>query len=399
MKIEYSNLIQETPSYAFAEIDKKVEEIKAKGVKVIDFGVGDPSAQAPNFVIDELHKAAIRHKNSGYPSYIGLKSFREAYSNYFLRNFNVKLNPETEITSNIGVKEAVFNFPLAFVNPGDYIICPSPGYPPYTSGTRFAHAIPYFLPLLEENDFLMDFKSIPEEICKKSKIIWINYPNSPTGAIATDNWYKELIIWAKKYNIIIAADEGCYIDIYFDKKPRSILEFGKEGIVVFYSMSKRNNMTGYRVGCLAGDEVIISGYKKLKPNIDSGTPSFIQEAAILALNDDTHVEEMRKEYKLKRDIIIETFNEIGLEKTKSLATFYIWQKTPKGMSEIEFAKKLIEIGIIVVPGSLISNKTEDGINAGEGFVRIALMPSIDEIKEACQRFKSLKLNLFMKKNL
>lgn len=387
---EYSNLIKNTTPYPFAEIDKKVQEMKNKGINVIDFGVGDPTSPTPDFIIEELYKAAKKHKNTGYPSYIGLKNFRDAFSEYFYKNFNVKLNPETEITSNIGSKEAVFNFPLAFINPGDYVICPTPGYPPYASGTKFAGGIPYFVPLLEKNNFLIDLDLIPEEICKKAKIIWINYPNSPTGALATDEWYLKLISWARKYNIIIAADEGCYIDIYFDKKPKSILEFSKEGIVVFYSLSKRNNMTGYRVGCVAGDEFLINGFKKIKTNIDSGTPSFIQEAAIAALKDEKHIEEMRKEYNEKREKMIEVFEKIGLEKTKSEATFYIWQKVPKNMSDVEFAEKLIEIGIVVVPGSFISNKTTENLNAGEGYIRLAMMPTLQEVEEACIRILKLK---------
>ena len=187
------------------------------------------------------------------------------------KRFSVDLDSETEISSNIGSKESIFNFPEAFINPGDLVICPSPGYPPMKTGTIFAEGTPYFVPLLEKNNWLIDFESIPEEIAQKAKIIWLNYPNSPTGAIANREYYEGLTGWADKNNVIIAADEGCYIDIYFDEKPISILEVAREGIVAFYSLSKRNNMTGYRVGFVAGDSKVIDIYKRLKTNIDSGT--------------------------------------------------------------------------------------------------------------------------------
>ena len=386
MDFKASQKLENLAPYAFKEINDRVTALKEKGITPIDFGVGDPSDPTPNFVIEALNKGAIKHAKSGYPSYIGLKEFREAAAQYMQRRFNVSLNPETEITSNIGSKEAIFNFPQAFLEQDDYVIIPSPGYPPMKTGTTFAGGKCYFTPLLEKNNFLIDFESIPKEIAEKAKIIWLNYPNSPTGAVATKEYYKKLIDWAHTHNIIIAADEGCYIDIYFDEKPLSILEVAKEGIVAFYSLSKRNNMTGYRVGFVCGDEKLISIFKRLKTNIDSGTPNFIQEAAIAALDNDTHCQEMCASYSQKADILLEALKQIGLETHKPKATFYLWQKVPTGMSDIEFAKRLLspEIGIVVTPGSLISDKCDDGINPGENYVRFALVSSIEEVKLASQ---------------
>ncbi len=422
--IEPSERLSKIPKYAFAEINKKVAALRASGVKAIDFGVGDPSEPTPGFVIEGLEAAGRKHASSGYPSYVGSGDLRQAAADYMKRRFDVTLDPETEICSNVGSKEAIFNFPEAFINPGDVVICPSPGYPPYKTGTIFAEGDPYYVPLLEENGFLVDYEAIPEEICERAKIIWINYPNSPTGAVADRKYYAGLLKWAKKHEIIVAADEGCYIDIYFGKKPMSILEVAREGVVVFYSLSNRNNMTGYRAGFVAGDPEIIKIYKALKTNVDSGTPSIIQEAAILALNDDGHAEQMRNLYQRKGQMLLESLRSIGLDVKGPEATFYIWQKVPG--SDVEFAKKLLdpEIGIVVTPGSLISDECEwtakpqaddpvlgvvEGmmdqavggavesfagktkINPGEGYVRFALMPTMEELQEAGDRLSKIEI--------
>lgn len=389
MNIQPSQKLNGLAPYAFKEINDRVAALKAQGIAPIDFGVGDPSDPTPDFVIEALNRGAIHHAKSGYPDYSGSKEFREAAARYMKRRFSVELDPETEITSTIGSKEAIFNFPQTFLNTDDCVIIPSPGYPPMKTGTIFAGGIPYFTPLLEKNDFLIDFENIPAEIARKSKIIWLNYPNSPTGGVATKEYYKKLIAWTRKNNIIIAADEGCYIDIYFKEKPISILEVAKEGIATFYSLSKRNNMTGYRVGFVCGDEKIIGLFKKLKTNIDSGTPNFIQEAAIAALDNDTHAEQMRALYDEKADILLKALSEIGLETRKPKATFYIWQKVPANTTDIEFAKKLLspEIGIIVTPGSLISDKCENGMNPGENYIRFALVPNLKEVKLAAEKIR------------
>ena len=372
--------------YAFAEIDKKADSLRKKGVKVIDFGVGDPKSPTPDFVIDNLSNFARNRASSGYPSYIGDINYRQACAKYIKREYNVELNPETEISSTIGSKEAIFNFPTGFINPGDVVICPTPGYPVYKTGTKFRNGKVYFTPLLEKNNFLIDFALIPDSVAHKAKIIWTNYPNSPTGASAPKEWLQVLVSWAKHFNVIIAADEGCYNDIYFEEKPISLLEIQKEGVITFYSLSKRSNMTGYRVGFVAGDERIISGFKKVKTNIDSGTPSFIQDAAAFALDDQVEVLKMREEYKKKRDIMTKAITSCGLEAPKGDSTFYLWQKVPKGLNSIKFSKALVELGIIVTPGQLISDEA-DGFNPGQNFVRFALVPTIEEITEAAARIK------------
>lgn len=391
MNIQPSDRLTRIPKYAFAEIQEKVKALRNSGADVIDFGIGDPSEPTPDFVIEGLTEAGRKHANSGYPSYIGSEEFRKVCCDYMERRFGVSLDAETEMTSNIGSKEAVFNFPEAFVNPGDVVICPSPGYPPYKTGTIFAEGEPYYVPLLEENGWLIDYEAIPSEICERAKIIWINYPNSPTGAMADREYYEGLIAWAKKHEIIIAADEGCYIDIYFDDKPISILEVAKEGIVAFYSLSKRNNMTGYRAGFVCGDSEIIKVFKMLKTNIDSGTPWVMAEAAMAALRDEEHVASMRELYAKKQKILLDALKEAGLEVTKPAGTFYVWQKVPEGTSDMEFAKRLLEpdMAMVVTPGSVIADECEGGINPGAGYVRFALMPTTAQMEEAAKRLKRL----------
>ena len=395
MNIIGSEKLNKLGGYAFDEMNKIVALLKQEGINPIDFGVGDPTAPTPEFVRNAVKEALDLYSKTGYPSYVGQLKYRETITTWMKSRFGVNLDPQTEVSSTLGSKEAVFHFPEAIINKDDIVILPNPGYPPMKTGTIFAEGIPYFVSLKEESNYLLDYKSIPEEIVQKAKIIWINYPNSPTGACANREYYEGLIAWAQKNNIIIAADEGCYIDIYFKDKPLSILEISKEGIIVFYSLSKRNNMTGYRVGWVAGDSKIIEKFKKLKTNIDSGTPDFIQAGAIAALEDEEHAEQMRKEYGEKRKIMLEAFKEVIWPECKSEATFYLWQKAPQNMSGVEFAKQLLskELAIAVTPGAWISDVDSNGFNPGDNYVRFALVPPLEDVKIAVERIKK-----FYKKN-
>ncbi|MCH8329206.1 MAG: aminotransferase class I/II-fold pyridoxal phosphate-dependent enzyme [Nanoarchaeota archaeon] len=387
MKINTSKRLNSISGYAFAEVDKKVVELKKLGITPIDFGVGDPTVPTPEIVRNAIKKAVDERKSSGYPSYIGTDDYRQEISKWSKKRFGINLDYEKEITSTIGAKESVFNFPEAFINPGDYVIIPNPGYPPYERGTLVAEGKSYFVPLLKENNFLMDLNSIPKDIIKKSKILWINYPNNPTGALATEEFFKEAIDFGHDNNIIIVSDE-CYTELYYNKKPHSILEYSKEGVVVVQSLSKRSAMTGYRIGWLAGDENIIDAFKKLKTNIDSGTAIFIQDAAIAALKDEKHVEKMRSDYKQKRDILVKAFTAVGLEDCSPDAAIYLWQKTPEKMNSTDFAKRLLQkdISVVVTPGAWISTEL-NGINPGDNYVRFALVPTLEETKEAAKRIK------------
>ncbi|MFH2027540.1 MAG: aminotransferase class I/II-fold pyridoxal phosphate-dependent enzyme [Nanoarchaeota archaeon] len=390
MNIQPSNRIKSLGSYAFADVDNEVKKLKDLGITPIDFGVGDPMEPTPGNIRNYAKRSIDKRKSAGYPSYIGDPEYRETIAKWTKERFDVDLDPNKEITSTIGAKEGVFNFHEGFVNPGDVVIIPNPGYPPYERGTLFAEGKPYFYPLLKKNKFLPDLDKIPEEIRKKAKLMWINYPNNPTGATISREKLKEIIDFGRDNDIIIGSDE-CYTELYFNEKPVSILELTKEGVFVVQSLSKRSAMTCYRIGWMAGDSRIIDIFKKVKTNIDSGTATFIQDAASAALLDETHVEQFRESYKKKRDIMIDALTSIGLEDCSPDAGIYIWQKVPSGMTSVEFAKKLLEkdVAIVTTPGAWISNSI-DGVNPGEGYVRFALVPTISECKEAAQRIKKLK---------
>ena len=391
MKIEASKRIKALSGYAFAEIDKKVDELRASGAPVIDFGVGDPKDPTPGNIRNYCKRAIDKRKEYGYPSYIGDQSFRESIVSYCDKRFRISLDADKEVCANSGSKEAVFVFPEAFINPGDYVLVPNPGYPPWERGTLFAEGKVHFMNLTEENGFFPELDKVPKDVVKKAKILWLNYPNNPTTTLATKAFYKEAIDFGQDNNVIICSDEA-YIENYFDEKPISILELEREGIVAFHSLSKRSAMTGYRVGWLMGDEKIIDNFKKLKTNVDSGTATFIQDAAGAALADEAHVNAFNKSYKEKASIISKALTSIGMPDSMPKGTIYMWQKLKEGMKSVDFATKLLDpkIALVATPGVAISNEV-DGVNPGEGYVRFAMVPTMKEIKEAADRIRKLEL--------
>jgi len=385
-----SKPLSNTPPYPFLELRKLANNLREQGISVIDFGIGDPSSPTPDFVIQAAQKSLQEKSKAGYPADFGNQDYLQACADYLKKNFQVELDSKTEIGITNGSKEAVFHYAFCHLNPGDIAIVPTPGYPSMKNGTIFAGATPFYVPLKEENNFLIDYQAIPEDIVRKAKIIWIQYPNSPTGASPSLDWYKDFYTWASQNDIIIAADEGCYIDLYFDKKPHSILEVARENIITFYSLSKRNNMTNYRIGFVAGDEKLVQLFGRLKSNIDSGIIDCAQDAAIAALRDDNHVQSMRDEYREKKEILLDGFRAVDFDVREPDATFYIWQKAPQGMTGVEFAKKLLEkdLAIVCTPGAWISQDDFLGQNPGENFVRFALVPTKEEVKTAVERLKN-----------
>ena len=386
MTFQPSDRVSRLGGYAFDEIGSQVASLREQGVQVIDFGVGDPSYPTPEFIRQAAREGLDRHAAAGYPSYVGSIGFRREIATWMKTRFQVELSPEREIVVNLGSKESIFHFPEAVLNPGDMVIAPSPGYPPYHTGTAFAEGTTWFYPLTEKNGFLPDFAAIPPEVRRKAKICWLNYPNSPTGRTPPDSFYREALAFCRKHEIILASDEA-YTEIYFDRQPRSFLEFGREGVVVFQSLSKRSAMTGYRIGWMCGDEGIVGLMKKLKTNIDSGAPNFVQDAAVAALRDERHVATARAEYRAKAEVLLEAFEKAGLEARMPEATIYIWQRAPRGMTDLEFAQRLLDpaIACAVVPGSGLSPNLADGSNPSEGYVRWALCPSMDRVQEAAGR--------------
>jgi len=386
MKIEMANRIGQIPPYLFAEIDKKKEEMKRKGISLIDLGIGDPDLPTPKPIIERLKKASEDPKNHRYPSYEGMREFREAVAHWFNRRFGVRFDPEREIIALIGSKEGIAHIPLAFVNPGDYVLVPNPGYPVYRVSTLFAGGIPFFLPLRKENGFLPNLSEVPKEILEKAKILFINYPNNPTAAVAEKSFLKEVVSFAIRHQIIICHD-AAYSEVAFDGyRPPSIFEVdgAREVGIEFHSLSKTFNMTGWRIGFAVGRSEIISGLGRIKTNIDSGLFQAIQEAGIEALTHfETPVQEIIKIYERRRDIMVNGLRTIGLELDKPRATFYLWIQVPKGFSSAQFATFLLEkAGIVVTPGNGFGD-------FGEGYIRMTITTDESLLKETIERLKKV----------
>jgi LL-diaminopimelate aminotransferase len=387
MRIEKAKRIEQIPPYLFAEIDKKKREMRQKGIDLIDMSIGDPDLPTPKLIIERLKMAAENPKNHRYPPYEGMIEFRTAVAQWYERRFNVKLDPGTEVLSLIGSKEGIAHIPLAFVNPGDYVLVPNPGYPVYSVSTLFAGGTPYFLPLRKENGFLPKLSEIPKKVAERAKILFINYPNNPTSAIAERPFFEEVVAFAHRYQIIVCHD-AAYSEIAFDGyQPLSFLEVegAKEAGIEFHSLSKTFNMTGWRIGFAVGHSEIISGLGRLKTNIDSGLFQAIQEAGIEALNHfDTPLPEIIKIYERRRDVMVKGLREIGLEVEWPKATFYLWIQVPRGYTSTQFATLLLEKGgIVATPGNGFGD-------AGEGYIRMAITVDETRLREAIERLKQIK---------
>jgi len=387
MKIEMAKRIDQIPPYLFAEIDRKKEEMKRKGMDLIDLGIGDPDLPTPKPIIERLKKGAEDPRNHRYPSYEGMIEFRTAIAQWYERRFGVKLDPIKEVLSLIGSKEGIAHIPLAFVNPGDYVLVPSPGYPVYRVSTLFAGGIPYFLPLRKENGFLPNFSDIPKRIVGKTKLLFINYPNNPTSAIAERPFFEEVVEFAQRYEIIVCHD-AAYSEIAFDGyRPISFMEIkgAKEVGIEFHSLSKTFNMTGWRIGFAVGHPEIISGLGRVKTNIDSGLFQAIQEAGIEAFSHfETPLLETIQIYQNRRDVMVQGLREIGLEIEPPKATFYLWIQIPRGYTSAQFATLLLEqAGIVTTPGNGFGE-------AGEGYIRMALTVDESRLKEAIERLRRIQ---------
>ena len=380
-----SERMKKIPPYLFAEIDAMKNRKIQEGINVIDFGVGDPDLPTPQHIVEAMKSAVEKVERQKYPSYEGMLKFRESVANFYKRRKGVKLDPEREVIALIGSKEGIAHLPLAFVNRDDIVLVPDPGYPVYYGSTLLADGRPYEMPLKEENNFLPDLESIPDDIARKAKIMFLNYPNNPTAAIADEEFIKEAIDFCIDRKIILAHD-AAYSEITFDGyRAPSFLEFDNafEVAIEFNSLSKTYNMTGWRIGFACGNSEILSGLLKVKTNVDSGVFEAIQEAAIAAMNGPDEVIDRNCEvYRRRRDLLIEGLKSIGLEVKKPLATFYVWAKV--NGSSIEFVKKLLDMaGIVATPGVGFGK-------SGEGYVRFALTRDESTIKEAIERLKDFK---------
>ncbi len=380
--VELASRVKGVPPYLFASIDILKQEARAKGVDLIDLSIGDPDIPTPGHIVDAMKAAVGKPEHHRYPSYEGMLSFREAVAAWYRRRFNVGLDAKTEVLSLIGSKEGIGHIPLAFVEPGDVVLVPSPGYPVYPVGTLFAGGESYFMPLTEQNNFLPDLKAIPENILKRAKLIFINYPNNPTSALAPKEFYEEVIELAGKYNIIVCHD-AAYSEVYYDNdKPLSFMELdgAKDVGIEMHSLSKTYNMTGWRIGCAVGHKDVIAGLGRIKSNLDSGVFQAVQEAAIVALEtDDRVLAGIRDTYQKRRDVLYDGLRALGLHVIRPRATFYLWTRVPAGFDSSAFAAHLLEkAGVLGTPGN--------GFGApGEGYIRFALTVPAARMKEAVER--------------
>jgi len=389
MRFNISNNLKRLPSYLFLEIDRAKREARRKGKDIIDFGIGDPDQPTPSHIIDALSRAARDPACHRYALDQGMPSLREAVASWYKRRFKVRLDPETEILPLIGSKEGIAHLPLAVINPGNYSLVPDPGYPPYKGGTILAGGRVYSLALLEKNNFLPELDSIPVKILRKSRLLYINYPNNPTAAIANKTFYQKVVNFAKRNNIIVISDLA-YSEICFDGyKANSFLEVeGAKSVgIEFHSFSKTYNMTGWRIGWVCGNKNLIAAVAKVKSNIDSGLFSAIQIAGIAALGGpQSHIKRICQLYQERRDILVSGLNSLGWNVRKPKATFYVWAKIPeyyvatsRRLDSILFAERLLKkTGIVVTPGIGLGKY-------GEGYMRFALTVDKKRIKEAVKR--------------
>ncbi|MEF9840969.1 MAG: LL-diaminopimelate aminotransferase [Raoultibacter sp.] len=370
--------------YLFATIDKKRDALKAQGIDVISLGIGDPDMPTPSHIVDAMAEAIRKPENHQYPDYAGSLAYRRACALWMKNRFDVDLDPVTEVLALIGSKEGIAHLHTAFVNPGEYVLAPSIGYPVYSGGATLQNANTYFMPMKAENGFLADFDTVPEDILEKTKIMFLGYPNNPTGAIATEEYFDRAIAFCLEHDILLAHDNA-YSEICFDDyKAPSILERprAKECCIEFFSLSKAYNMTGWRIAFACGNEQAIAALGTIKNNLDSGQFSAVQDAAIVALTGSQQcIADMCALYQRRRDLVVDALRAIGVECHAPQATIYIWTKVPEGYTSESFATQLLEQAhVIVTPGSGYGPD-------GEGFIRISLTTPDDRLLEAVERIK------------
>jgi LL-diaminopimelate aminotransferase len=381
-----SQKLQSLPPYLFVEIDKAKRKARQEGRDIIDLGVGDPDQPTPRHIIERLCQAAQDPAHHRYALDQGMPALRKSMAEWYNGRFGVELNPDTEILPLIGSKEGIAHFPLAFLNPGDYSLVPDPCYPPYKGGTIFASGKPYLMPLRQENGFLPDLSKIPAGICKKAKLLYVNYPNNPTSAVAGKDFYSRLIGFAKKHKLIIVSDLAYSEMAYDGYRPSSLLEEegARDVAIEFHSLSKTYNMTGWRVGWACGNAQLVSALAKVKSNIDSGIFSAVQVAGLAALEGrQEFIQTMCALYQERRDVLVGGLQALGLCANVPKATFYVWIKIPKKTTSIKFCSLILEkANIVVTPGVGFGKY-------GEGYMRMALTVSKERIKEAVDRLRKI----------
>lgn len=382
--MEISKRLKSIPPYVFAEIDKKRQEVAARGVDVINLGIGDPDQPTPKFIVEAMQKALDNPANHKYPPFGGMPEYKQAAVEWCKNRFGIDINPATEITSLIGSKEGIHNIIMAYVDEGDVVLMPDPSYPVYRSSTILAGGVPHFMPLTPANKFIPDLDAIPEETAKRAKLMFLNYPGNPTAGICDLKFFEKAVAYCKKYDILLVHDLA-YSEMTFDGfVAPSVLQVpgAKEIAIELHSLSKTYNMTGWRIGFAIGNATAIKALAQLKSNIDTDIFRAIQLAAVAAFKGPRdHIEHCNKLYQERRDVAVENFRKLGWPIEPIKATFYMWLPVPKGMTSAEFCTLMLEeAGIVVPPG------TAYGPN-GEGFFRMSLCTDKKRLQEAFDRME------------
>jgi acetylornithine aminotransferase len=373
-----SPVLEAMQTYPFVRLDEAKANARARGIELVDFGMGDPIEPTPGFIQRALAEALPL--TAGYPRAPGLPELREAIARWLARRFGAAVDPELELIPTYGSKEAIFLFPLVACGPEkDLVLVPEPAYPVYERGAQFAGAEPVFLPLREENAWLPDLDGIDDETWRRCAIFWINYPHNPTGAVAPPSFYAELSARAREHGFYLASDEA-YTELWFEEPPGSAVQLAdRSRVVVFQTLSKRSSMTGYRSGFVCGEPSLIAALRSFRPNTGTAPQEFVQRASVAAWDDETHVEEVRARYARKRELLAPLFELAG---GSSAATFYLWLRVPSDESSESFAARLLEHGVVVAPGSFFGP-------SGEGYARLALVPSFDECERAAATLREV----------
>ncbi|MBC8447205.1 MAG: LL-diaminopimelate aminotransferase, partial [Chloroflexi bacterium] len=370
------------PMYVFASLGARIRALQAEGLDVIRLDIGSPDMPPPDLIIEALHRSALNPDHHGYAGYLGTPALRQATADYYAQRFGVALDPASEVLPLIGSKEGIVNMALAWLDPGDLALVPDPGYPSYRMGSYMAGGEAYAVPLLAENDFLPDLDAIPGDVADRARLLWLNYPNNPTGAVAPLEFFERVMAFARQHDLLICHDAP-YTDIAFDGyQAPSLLQVpgAKQVAVEFNSLSKSHNMAGWRVGMAVGNAAAINALLRIKSNVDSGIFRAIQDAAVVALTGDQGwLAERNAVYQRRRDMILATLEEVGLRARCPQASLYIWADVPQGYTAADFADKLLrETGISITPGTAFGQY-------GEGYLRISLGQDTGRIAEAMDR--------------
>ena len=386
--MNFARRIDAVPPYIFVQISRKIAEKRAEGIDVISFGIGDPDIPTPDSVVAALRESALDPPNHRYPESDGVPEFREAVSRWYQRRFGVSLDPDAEVLSLIGAKEGIGHAALCFIDPGDIALVPDPGYPVYSIGTLFAGGETHWMPLLEENGWLPDLEAIPEDVASKARVMWLNYPNNPTGATAELEYFDRVVEFAKSYDIPVMHD-ACYSEVAYDGyRPVSFLQAkgAKDVGLEFHSLSKTFNMTGWRLGMAVGNADMVRSLMIVKSNLDSGVPQAIQLMGIEALNGPlASVDTTMAVYQRRRDQLVKALQDIGLQVKPPRASLYVWAKVPEGYTSEEFTDRLLEErDILVSPGTGYGRH-------GEGYIRLSLTVPDDRLQEGVDRLASWRV--------